>query len=79
MKKVIENGDDRTEVTVATVNSEENVKKSINSWENLGILAPNLVIFLLKKPTCPRILSFISIKSINLLKMIKNFIITMFP
>ena len=36
MKKVIENGDDRTEVTVATVNSEEKVKKSINLCENFG-------------------------------------------
>ena len=38
MKKLIENRDDRTEVTVATVNSEEKVKESINLWENFGYL-----------------------------------------
>ena len=34
MKKVIESGDDRTEVTVDTLNSEEKVKKSFKLWEN---------------------------------------------
>ena len=36
MTKVIENGDDRSEVTVSTVKGEESVKKSINLWENFG-------------------------------------------
>ena len=36
MTKVIENGDDRSEMTVSTVNGEEKVKKSINFWENFG-------------------------------------------
>ena len=36
MTKVIENGDDRSEMTVSTVNGEEKVKKSINLSENFG-------------------------------------------
>ena len=78
MRKVIERSDGRTEMTVDTVNSEEKVKKSINLCENLGILALNLAIFLLKKLIYPKILFFISIKPINLLKMVKMFIIPMF-
>ena len=36
MTKVIENGDDRSEMTVSTVKGEETAKKSINLWENFG-------------------------------------------
>ena len=36
MTKVIENGDDRSEITVSTANDEEKVKKSINLWEIFG-------------------------------------------
>ena len=45
MRKVIESRDDRTEVKVDTVNSDEKVKKSIYG-RILGISAPNLAIFL---------------------------------
>ena len=36
MRKDIESGYDRTEVTVDTLISEEKVKKSNNLWENFG-------------------------------------------
>ena len=36
MTKVIENGDDRSEMTVSTVKGEETSKKSIHIWENCG-------------------------------------------
>ena len=77
MRKVIKSSDGRTEMTVDTVNSEEKVKKALIYGKMLGILALNLVIFLLKKLICPKILFFISIKHINLLKMVKKFIIPM--
>ena len=75
MRKVIESGDDRTEMTVDTVNSEEKVKKSINLWENFGFFGTESCDFSIEKAN---LLSFISIKPINLLKMVKKFIITMF-
>ena len=78
MRKVIENGDDRTEVTVATVNSEEKVKKSINLWENFGYFSTESCDFSIEKANLPRILSIISIKPINFLKRVKRFIIMMF-
>ena len=78
MGKVIENGDDRTEVTVATVNSEEKVKKSINLWENFGYFSTESCDFSIEKANLPRILSIISIKPINFLKRVKRFIIMMF-
>ena len=53
MKKVIKNGDDRTEVTVATVNSEEKVKKSINLWENIGYFGTESCDFSIEKANLP--------------------------
>ena len=53
MKKAIENGDERTEVTVATVNSEEKVKKSINLWENFGYFGPESCNFSIEKANLP--------------------------
>ena len=79
LRKVIESRDDRTEMTVDTLYSEEvKVEKSFNLWRILGILALNLEIFQSKKLTCPKILCFISIKAINLLKSLKRFIIPTF-
>ena len=75
MRKVIESSDGRTEMTVDTVNSEEKVKKSINLWENFGFFGTESCDFSIEKAN---LLSFISIKPINLLKMVKKFIITMF-
>ena len=53
MKKVIKNGDDRTEVIVATVNSEEKVKKSINLWENIGYFGTESCDFSIEKANLP--------------------------
>ena len=78
MRKVIESGDDRTEVTVDTPNSEERVKKSFNLWENLGYFDTESCDFSMEKATCPKILSFISVKPIHLLKIVKKFIIPTF-
>ena len=36
MKKVIENGDERTELSVSTVNNSEEKKKSVFLWKNFG-------------------------------------------
>ena len=72
MRKVIGSGDDRTKVTVDTLNSEEKVKKALTYGRILGISSPNLAIFQMKKLTCPKILYFISIRPINLLKIVKK-------
>ena len=53
MKKVIKNGDDRTEVTVAAVISEEKVKKSINLWENIGYFGTESCDFSIEKANLP--------------------------
>ena len=53
MKKVIENGDGRTEVTVATVNPEEKIKKSINLWENFGYFGTESCDFSIEKANLP--------------------------
>ena len=53
MRKVIKNGDDRTEVTVATVNSKEKVKKSINLWENFGYFGTESCDFSIEKANFP--------------------------
>ena len=49
MKKVIESGDRRTEMTLDTVNSEEKVKKSINLRENLGYFGTESCDFSIEK------------------------------
>ena len=38
MRKVIKSRDDRTEVTVDMLNSEEKVKEGINLWDNFGYI-----------------------------------------
>ena len=53
MRKVIKSGDDRTEVTVDTVNSEEKVKKSINLWENFGYFSTESCDFSIEKASLP--------------------------
>ena len=53
MRKVIESGDDRTEVTVDTLNSEEKVKKSINLRENLGYFDTESCDFSIEKANLP--------------------------
>ena len=45
MTKVIENGDDRSEMTVSTVNGEEKVKKALTFRKISAILALNPVTF----------------------------------
>ena len=64
MKKVIKNGDDRTEVIVATVNSEEKVKKSINLWENFGYFGTESCNFSIAKANLPSYLLYQSSLSI---------------
>ena len=49
MKKVIENGDDRTEMTLATVNPEEKIKKSINLWKIFGCFVTESCDFSIEK------------------------------
>ena len=53
MRKVIKSGDDRTEVTVDTVNSEEKVKKSINLWDNFGYFSTESCDFSIEKASLP--------------------------
>ena len=72
MRKVIESRNDRTEVTVDKLNSGENLKNALTYGRILGISAANFAIFQSKLLTCPKILSFISIKPINLLKIVKS-------
>ena len=71
-RKVIESRNDRTEVTVDKLNSGENLKNALTYGRILGISAANFAIFQSKLLTCPKILSFISIKPINLLKIVKS-------
>ena len=53
MRKVIESRDDRTEVTVDTVNSEEKVKKSVSLWENFGYFGTEPCDFSIEKANLP--------------------------
>ena len=53
MRKVIESGNDRTEVTVDTLNSEEKVKKCINLWENYRYLGTKSCDFSIEKANLP--------------------------
>ena len=53
MRKVIESGDDRTEVTVDTLNPEEKVKKSINLWENFRYFGTESCDFSIEKANLP--------------------------
>ena len=53
MRKVIESGNDRTEVTVDTLNSEEKVKKCINLWGNFGCFGTESCDFSIEKANLP--------------------------
>ena len=53
MKKVIKSGDDRTEVTVDTLNSEEKLKKSFNLWENFRYFGTESCDFSIGKANLP--------------------------
>ena len=76
MRNVTESGNEKTDRTLNS--EEEKVKKGLTYGRISGILALNLAIFQSKKLTCPKILSFISTKAINLLKTVKKFIIPTF-
>ena len=54
MRKDIESRDDRTEVTVDTLNSEEKVKKSINLRENIGHFGTESCDFSIEKANLPK-------------------------
>ena len=53
MKKVIENGEDRTEVSVSTVNGDEKVKRSIQLWEDFGYFRTESCNFSIEKANLP--------------------------
>ena len=53
MTKVIENGDDRSEMTVSTVKGEETSKKSIHIWENFGYFGTQSCEFSIEKANFP--------------------------
>ena len=53
MTKVIENGDDRSEIAVSTANDEEKVKKSINLWESFGHFGTESCDFSIGKANLP--------------------------
>ena len=53
MKKVIENGEDRTEVSVSTVNDDEKVKKNIQLWEDFGYFGTESCDFSIEKANLP--------------------------
>ena len=54
MRKDIESGYDRTEVTVDTLISEEKVKKSNNLWENFGYFGTESCDFSIEKANLPK-------------------------
>ena len=54
MRKVTESGNDRTEVTVDTLNSEEKVKKCINLWRNFGCFGTESCDFSIEKAKLPK-------------------------
>ena len=53
MTKVIENGYDRSEMTVSTVKGEETAKKSIHMWENFGYFGTKSCEFSIEKANLP--------------------------
>ena len=58
MRKVIESGDDRTKMTVDTLNSEEKVRKSFNIWENFGNFGTESCDFSIEKANLPENTTF---------------------
>ena len=53
LEALFESRDDRTEVTVDTVNSEEKVKKSVSLWENFGYFGTEPCDFSIEKANLP--------------------------
>ena len=53
MRKVIESGDDRTEMTADTLNFEEKVKKGFNLWENFWYFCTESCNFSIEKVNLP--------------------------
>ena len=53
MRKVSKSGNDRTEVTVDTLNSEEKVKKCIKLWEHYGYFGTESCDFSIEKANLP--------------------------
>ena len=53
MGKVIENGDDRSEMTVSTDAGEETTIKSINLWESFGQFGTESCDFSIEKANLP--------------------------
>ena len=65
MKKVIENGEDRTEVSVSTVNDDEKVKKNIQLWEDFGYFGTESCDFSIEKANLPEHTVFYINQGIN--------------
>ena len=53
MKKVIENREDRTEVSFSTINGDEKVKRSIQLWEDFGYFRTESCNFSIEKANLP--------------------------
>ena len=53
MKKVIENGDDRSEMTVSTVKDQDRIKKCLNLWEKFGYFGIETCDFSIEKANLP--------------------------
>ena len=53
MKKVIQNGDERTELSVSTVNNSEEKKKTAFMWENFGYFGSESCNFSIEKANIP--------------------------
>ena len=53
MKKVIENREDRTEVSFSTLNGDEKVKRSIQLWEDFGYFRTESCNFSIEKANLP--------------------------
>ena len=53
MKKVIQNGDDRSEMTVSTVKDQDRIKKCLNLWEKFGYFGTETCDFSIEKANLP--------------------------
>ena len=53
MKKVIQNGDERTELSVSTVSNSEEKKKTAFMWENFGYFGSESCSFSIEKANIP--------------------------
>ena len=53
MKKGIQNGDERTELSVSTVNNSEEKKKTAFMWENFGYFGSESCSFSIEKANIP--------------------------